>query len=257
LTAPARAPASTLRLVSYNLRFGGRGREDLLLEVLRPVAPDLVVLQEATDPTVVAALARGLGMREIAARPGHSVGVISRLPIGAHAWRRPPGNRHAFLAFAVGGFQVYGVHLRAVFSRWAEQGRTAELRRLLAAIGERPTEPHVLVGDFNSLAPDEFIDIRLMPGWLQLLAWLNGRRVQRDAIRHVLGAGYIDVFRCLHPLARGHTLPSVRPHVRLDYAFVPRGLEDRLAGCRVIEEPEAVRLASDHLPLLVELHSFD
>ena len=42
-----------MKLLSYNIRFGGRGREPLLAAVVRAVAPDLVVFQEATDPRVV------------------------------------------------------------------------------------------------------------------------------------------------------------------------------------------------------------
>ena len=40
----------TLRLLSYNIRFGGRGREQALAETIVAAAPDLVVFQEATDP---------------------------------------------------------------------------------------------------------------------------------------------------------------------------------------------------------------
>ena len=37
-----------LRLMSYNIRFGGVGREERIAEVIRHVDPDIVVLQEAT-----------------------------------------------------------------------------------------------------------------------------------------------------------------------------------------------------------------
>jgi len=47
----------TLRLLSYNIRFGGRGREQALAETIVAAAPDLVVFQEATDPFVIERLA--------------------------------------------------------------------------------------------------------------------------------------------------------------------------------------------------------
>jgi endonuclease/exonuclease/phosphatase family metal-dependent hydrolase len=47
----------TLRLLSYNIRFGGRGREHALAETIIAAAPDLVVFQEATDPAVIERLA--------------------------------------------------------------------------------------------------------------------------------------------------------------------------------------------------------
>jgi endonuclease/exonuclease/phosphatase family metal-dependent hydrolase len=40
----------SLRLLSYNIRFGGVGREQSLADVIKRVAPDLVVFQEATHP---------------------------------------------------------------------------------------------------------------------------------------------------------------------------------------------------------------
>ncbi len=48
-----------LRLLSYNIRYGGAGREAALAAVIRAAAPDLVVLQEATNPQVVERLAAG------------------------------------------------------------------------------------------------------------------------------------------------------------------------------------------------------
>ena len=44
----------TLKLLSYNIRFGGRGREEALAETIVAAAPDLVVFQEAIDPAVIA-----------------------------------------------------------------------------------------------------------------------------------------------------------------------------------------------------------
>ena len=47
----------TLRLLSYNIRHGGVGRVEAIAAVIRDCAPDVVVLQEATRPDVVRALA--------------------------------------------------------------------------------------------------------------------------------------------------------------------------------------------------------
>jgi endonuclease/exonuclease/phosphatase family metal-dependent hydrolase len=41
--------------------------------------------------------------------------------------------------------------------------------------------------------------------------------------------------------------------VQLDFAFVPAAWAERLQRCSVVPANEAVRVASDHLPLLVEL----
>ena len=68
-----------VKLLSYNIRFGGRGRERELAEVIRSVSPDLVVLQEATDPEVISRLAATTGMPVWSARREHSIGYLSRL----------------------------------------------------------------------------------------------------------------------------------------------------------------------------------
>ena len=56
-----------VKLLSYNIRFGGRGREGELAEVLHTVAPDLVVFQEAIDPEVIKRLAENTELSQWAA----------------------------------------------------------------------------------------------------------------------------------------------------------------------------------------------
>ncbi|HKP46216.1 MAG TPA: hypothetical protein VJT50_06410, partial [Pyrinomonadaceae bacterium] len=70
-----------VKLLSYNIRFGGRGREQRLAEVIRGVSPDIVVFQEAIDDRVIRKLAAETGLQYWAARPEHSIGYISRLEI--------------------------------------------------------------------------------------------------------------------------------------------------------------------------------
>ena len=53
----------TLRLLTYNIRYGGSGREEPLTAVIRACNPDIVVLQEATKPAVVERLCEGAGMQ--------------------------------------------------------------------------------------------------------------------------------------------------------------------------------------------------
>ena len=42
-----------VKLLSYNIRFGGRKREKEIAGVIRAVEPDIVVFQEATDSRVI------------------------------------------------------------------------------------------------------------------------------------------------------------------------------------------------------------
>ena len=68
----------TLRLLSYNIRFGGHGREQALAETISAAAPDLVVFQEATDPAVIQRISDATKFPFWAARRNHSIGFLSR-----------------------------------------------------------------------------------------------------------------------------------------------------------------------------------
>ena len=243
----------TLRLLSYNIRFGGRGREARIASVIRAADPDLVVFQEASDTRVVERVAELTDMPRWAARPKYSTGYLSRAGVEGHEWHHPDGARHAFLEIVLaGGARVFGLHLSARFSKWSERRRAREVGLLLDGIRQHEHGFHVLVGDFNTLAPGEVLETRRMPAWIQALIWLSGRDIRRETIGRLLEAGYADGFRHLHPEDRGHTFPTWDPHVRLDYVFLPARHAPRLKTCEVLRTPEA-RAASDHYPLRAEI----
>jgi exodeoxyribonuclease-3 len=247
-----------LRLLSYNIRYGGVGRESQLAEVIRACAPDVVVLQEATSPQVVERLAAETGMNISAARPGHSLAFISRLEIAHYEWHHPRQTRRAFLEIvpAGGEARIFGIHLSAVHSNWTERRRVRELRALIEVIEQHREGFHVLVGDFNTLAPGELLETRRLPPRLRALVWLSGGRIRYQTIQIMLDAGYLDGYRMLHPDERGYTFPTWDPHVRLDYVFVPPAFAGRLTACQVVDgEPPSNAHASDHFPLLALLEN--
>lgn len=241
-----------IKLLSYNIRFGGREREAALSEVIRQVDPDLVVFQEAIDPRVIGRLAKATGLTRWAAQVDHSIAYISRLDIAYHEWHYPVGSKHSFLEIVPDGTEsrIFGLHLSAIFSKWSESRRAREIRALLKGIETYQMGMHVLVGDFNTLAPGEILNTRNMPAWIRTLVWLSGRDIQRATIQVLLDAHYNDGYRTLQPADKGYTFPTWDPHVRLDYVFVPKAFTERLQRCEVITQPPTVRQASDHFPLL-------
>ena len=245
-----------IKLLSYNIRFGGREREEHLTAVIRQADPDLVVFQEAIDPRVIGRLAKATGLTRWAAQPAHSIAYISRLDIAHHEWHYPVGSKHSFLEIVPDGTEsrIFGLHLSAIFSKWSEIRRTREIRALLKGIETYQMGMHVLVGDFNTLAPGETLNTRHMPAWIRTLVWLSGRDIQRATIQFLLDANYSDGFRTLHPEDKGYTFPTWDPHVRLDYVFVPKVFNERLQYCAVITQPTAVRQASDHFPILAHIN---
>jgi len=244
----------TLRILSYNIRRGGAGREQPLAAVIRSVNADIVVLEEATRPAVVERLARDTGMVEWVSREGKSLAFMSRQPVASFAARQPAISRHAFLEIvpSTASWRVFGVHLSAVHAAWTERRRLFELRALLRAVATSGKGPHVLIGDFNTVAPGEIFDVRKLPRRLRALVWLSGGHIRWRTIATVLGEGYVDSFRRLHPTDVGYTLPTPDPHVRLDYAFVPGAFAQHVRSCEIVRTPDVAE-ASDHFPLLIEL----
>jgi endonuclease/exonuclease/phosphatase family metal-dependent hydrolase len=241
--------------LSFNIRHGGVGREAAIAAVIRASNADLVVLQEARRADAIARIAAAAGMPHFSTRAGMSVGFVSRVAIAHHAWHKPRVSQHAFLEIVPdqAPFRIFGIHLSAIHAAWTEQRRLFELNAMLNGIAEHQHGPHVLIGDFNTLAPGETLDVGVLPQRLQLLVWLSGGRIRWRVIQTVLDRGYVDVFRLHHPDADGLTFPSWGPHVRLDYAFVPAAFTAAAHACEVIAAPETQK-ASDHLPLAIDLN---
>lgn len=243
----------TFRLLTYNILHGGFGRTGALANVINAVAPDLVMLQEATDAGNVETLAAATGMAEGRTFEKQSLGFLSRQPVASYQWIRPRISRHAFVEVVPAGEKicVFGVHLAAVHAAWTEQRRVFELRALLKSVERHRDRFHVLAGDFNTIAPGEEFELSRLPLRYRPLVWLSGGRVRWQTIKTVLDAGYADAFRSKHPDEPGLTLPTTDPHIRLDYMFVPETQIGRVLTCDVVRNPDAVG-ASDHFPVVAD-----
>jgi endonuclease/exonuclease/phosphatase family metal-dependent hydrolase len=244
-----------LRLLSYNIKFGGKGREELLAAVIRAAEPDIVLLQEATDRLAVRRLAELTGMPTWDSRVNYSTGFLSRLDVASYNWHLPRGSRHAFLEIEIAqpALRIFGLHLSAWFSNWNERQRRYEIEALLAAIKAHQDGFHVIAGDFNALAPGEALQVGRMPQWIRAMVWLSGRDIARHTIQHMLDQNYLDAWAALHPGEAGYTFPTWDPHVRLDYAFTPERYRAALLQCEVLNQQPDAQRASDHFPLLTEL----
>jgi endonuclease/exonuclease/phosphatase family metal-dependent hydrolase len=243
----------SFRVVTYNLHFGGQGREEALIQVLKALDVDLVVLQEATKPRVVERLAEGIGASMWASRKKLSLGFVSRGAVSQWRWHKMPSLKHAVLEVALHSrsFKVYGVHLRPHLFKWREKQRVGEVKSILEIVSaDENRTPHLVVGDFNSVAPGDEARVDLMPRWIRSLIRITGGRVLTEVIERVVEAGYADGFRSLYGDEKGFTFPSFSPRLRLDYAFLSPELQDRLEDCRVVNDHKELKRATDHLPLL-------
>ena len=243
-----------LRLMSYNIRFGGVGREQRIADVIKQVEPDVVLLQEATREGGVREIAELAGMPHWAAKQGHSPAVVSRVPFEHYAWHRCGGMQRSFMEIKMNDMTLYNIHLRATHSNYTERGRMREVRALLTYLREHENGFHLLAGDFNTLAPGELLNMQKLPMRYRLLAMMLGGRVTYRTIQMMIDNGYIDCYRRLNT-GHGFSFPAWDPHVRLDYFFTPTSCVDRVASCDVITDIFEPVKATDHLPLVAEIRT--
>jgi len=229
--------ARRLRVASYNIHqcVGGDGRRDpgRVADVLRELGADVIGLQEvdarpglAHDSVQMEFLAHALGLQAVGGptirrHDGHyGNALLTGLPVRAvrhldlTVYRREP--RAAIDA----ELDVGGVGVRVIVTHlglWPGE-RRAQVRRLIEAVGEAPSERTILCGDINE--------------WFTVgrpLRWLHGRLGRSPALA---------------------TFPAGFPLLALDRIWVrPR---QAVVGVAVHDTP-AARLASDHLPVAAEI----
>ena len=243
----------TLRVASYNLRFGGIGRKAAISASLASLQPDLVILQEATDQPTVEWIGQRLGLDHVVVGSGRSVAALSRQPLDS-AWHEIGLGRSALeLKFRLRDFRIFGVHLSAGLSQRGESRRMVEVSRLLGQIdasggGERT----MIVGDFNAIAPGDGPLMRRLPLWIRILLRFDGG-IRTEAMSSIAAGGFADAFRLLHPDDPGFTMPSTEPSVRLDYIMLGSGIRPLLRSCELMNAGRESALATDHLAVLAEL----
>lgn len=155
------------RILSYNILVGGTRRIDFIEQMIRMADPDVVGLVEAHDLRVVQELSRRLGMdyRTNTSPDGSwktSIALLSRLPIVSSAIY--PANGAISRPLLEVGLEdesgermtAFVNHLVASFShgRGGDSLRRKEVQAILNVMRANH-EPHVLMGDFNALAPGD------------------------------------------------------------------------------------------------------
>src|SRR5258707_181346 len=151
-----------LRLMTYNIRYGGRGHEAQVLEVIRSAQPDVLLLQEVTDAAIVADFAAALNMQHfIAEGNGFSIALLSRWSIVEAVSDHPfPPIRDTVLDAGIEyqpgrRFYLIGVHPVAFPGTFFEYWRIWELRLALKRADAHREQACIIAGDFNAIAPGD------------------------------------------------------------------------------------------------------
>lgn len=228
-----RVATRTLRVMTYNILSGGWPRIDALETVMRGARADLIGLQEV-EPRTLEALASRLGLFSAISpsRRGSAVGLLSRWPLRAINPHSDSPLHNALLEAEIAPedaapLRIFVAHLAASYAAWraGEGERLRELAYILRQMRARADQPRLLMGDFNSLAPDE----RLLASQLLLhAARIDARRDQGDDMLGHPGVAKV-LPKPLRPLAdallRAASLPALaRASDGVAAAYTPRAV---------------------------------
>jgi endonuclease/exonuclease/phosphatase family metal-dependent hydrolase len=166
------APKRALRVATYNILLGGERRGELVSNVLRRLDADVIALQEVRELDRIHQLADDLGMQALIGEPSDPdsvmhTAILTRMKVRTWRNRRHHGRMlrsHLHCEIETGGARVpvLGVHCVHLAARFGERNkgearRIREIGAVLTDIENDPKLPHVLIGDFNALAPRDDI----------------------------------------------------------------------------------------------------
>jgi exodeoxyribonuclease-3 len=271
-TAPAVQQAvAVLRIVTWNVN-SIRARQGRVLAWLRTHQPDVVLLQETKCTDALFASegytdeyeALGYEVAHHGRDHWNGVAVLSRVGLddvqrGFPCVNQPPYDEARVIVATCGGLRVWSVY--------APNGRELGdphylfklvwFERLRAAVASDASgRPHVLTGDFN-VAPTD-LDIYDPARWRRRT---HASPPERAAVAALLDLGLVDVTRVASPGPGVYTWWSHRPGqfesnrgLRIDLALCAPEVSDRVARVWIDRDERAGAVASDHAPLVLDLH---
>jgi endonuclease/exonuclease/phosphatase family metal-dependent hydrolase len=202
------------RILSYNILVGGTGRVNQLTQIIQSANPDVVGLVEATNIHVVEALAERLGMQYcISSNPRHlrdwQVALLSRLPIVREQVHKLSAGEKPVLEVGVKEadgreLTVFVAHLEAAFSHgWAGDSiRRREVREILSIMQARRGIPHLLMGDFNAIAPGDRLQGSMLVRYLVEMDRRHAAKPKESIGHPYLNFVVPEPLRFLNPLLR-------------------------------------------------------
>jgi len=245
-----------LRVLTYNLEFGGRKQLEAIYSVLSHLKADIIGLTEADDQEVVHTLAERLKLTAVWARGSgdRHIATLTRFPVLDWKIYNTPPLTQAILETKLdtphGPITIYNAHFLPYLLLPFEIRRLQAVNRLIKLIESREPNPHLIIGDLNAIGPGDRVLQRNNPPRMKRVMALQFRLIFRLAIPRLLKAGYTDCFRALHPDKNGFTWWTINPTTRYDYIMADHEMRRRLKSCVVVDDIKQVYQASDHFPLL-------
>jgi exodeoxyribonuclease III len=255
-----------LRIASYNIN-GINPRLHVLTRWLEEFAPDIVGLQElkCTDEAFPGEAIEALGYQAIwhGQRSWNGVALLSRAGPPIEIRRSLPGDpnleQSRYIEAAVSGVLIGNLYAPNGNPRpgpkfdyklaWLD-ALHAHARALLDS-----KVPALLVGDFNVI-PTE-IDVYKPERWLKDALFAPEAR---EKYRALVGQGWVDAIRRLHPSERIYTFWHYWRNaferdsgIRIDHALLSPVLAKGLRAAGVDRTPRGWEKTSDHAPIWIEV----
>jgi exodeoxyribonuclease III len=255
-----------MKLATYNVN-GVNGRLAVLIRWLRESQPDVVCLQELKAPQekFPETPIREAGYNAIwhGQKSWNGVAILARREYPVEARRVLPGDpedlHSRYIEAAVGGLTIGCLYLPngnpAPGARFDYKLRW--LQRLLTHAAELLARggPVVLAGDYNVI-PTE-LDVYKPERWLDDALF---RPEVREAYRRLLGQGWTDALRSLHPQKTIYTFWDYFRNayardagLRIDHVLLSPAAAPRLKAAEVDRHVRGWEKTSDHAPVWVEL----
>jgi exodeoxyribonuclease III len=255
-----------MKIVSWNVN-SVKARLSNVITWLETAQPDALLLQEIKCETASFPVEpfKALGYDALIAgqKAYNGVALLSRLPMRDPLLRLPgeeTDEQARYLEASIGDVRVGCLYLpngNPVGSeKYPYKLRWMDRLRQRAACLLASRQPVALGGDYNVIPHP--CDVYDPEGWREDALF---RQETRLKFQELLGMGFRDAFRDLHPdQAQAYSFWDYQAGawpknhgIRIDHFLLSPQAADRLLACTIDKEPRGREKASDHVPIILDL----
>jgi exodeoxyribonuclease III len=253
-----------VEIMSYNVLDGANRTIPPLVRTVQSKDPDVLAIQEANgweeeDGRIPRIVSEQTGLPyyylSLSTQSVYHTAFFSRFPI-EYVEAIPGFRNSALLAVVNTEFGPTGF-CNAHFSPFGEDHRLPELKGALNALSRYKNK--VLMGDLNSLSPEDNYDPRMVEEFSegQLTKFTRRGSLRFDVLKRTRSAGFRDsaVETGQNHINTVPTPVNTDPYhtsLRLDYILLAGPIAQAVRAYEVVKTPDSDQ-ASDHYPIVITL----
>jgi exodeoxyribonuclease III len=264
-TGNSQLTTRSMIIASWNVN-SIRARLEHVRSWLTMHSPDVLLLQELKAAEFPAELFKELGYASAAVtqKTYNGVAILSRHPIDIVSTTLigDETDSHArFLEVVVNDMRIANIYApngNPIGSdKFLYKLAWMDRLRQQMQIWLKSEMPTLVGGDFNVIPED--IDCHKPASWMHDALFQPEPRIR---YRGLIGLGYTDAFRSLHPGQGGHftfwdyfrKAFEYNRGIRIDHFLLSPRLVQRLESCEIDKGPRALDKPSDHTPIVARFH---